>query len=215
MSLETQKQNLYEEVKSLYESSEDLLFHGWHHIAFVYHYSGIFAADLKADIDLTQIAALVHDINYLEKRGTYSTVQDGSQKRREILSSAQIDIDIINSIEHIVQSASTDSRTQNISPESMALSDADTLFKALPITPILFAPRFMTETNYSIKKLSDKIVKDQKPILEQGFYFYSNQAKTRYLKWAKTNVELWENVQESLKDPHIVDMLKTANMWVE
>lgn len=213
MSLKNKKQLLYETVKSLYESSEDLLFHGWHHIAFVYHYSGTFAADLKADIDLTQIAALVHDLNYLEDRGTYSPAKNGATKRRKLLENAQIELNTIYVIEEIIQSA--ENHGKEISLEAMALSDADTLFKALPVTPILFASRFMTETNYSIKKLSDKIVKDQKQILEQGLYFYSDHAKSRYLKWAKTNVELWENVQESLKDPHIVDMLKTANMWVE
>lgn len=46
-------------VRDLYHNSDDLPFHGWHHIEFVYRKSAVFAVDLGADSNLTQVAALV------------------------------------------------------------------------------------------------------------------------------------------------------------
>lgn len=101
--------------------------------------------------------------------------------------------------------------SRELSDEAKALADADTLFKAIPTTPILFASKFITQNKYDVEKLGHKIVEEQKPLMDSGTYFYTNIAKEKYLKWAKTNLEIWLNVLESLNDKDIKEMLKTAS----
>ncbi len=46
--------------------------------------------------------------------------------------------------------------------------------------------------------------------MEAGFYFYTDVAKEMYLNWAKTNLELWSNVQSCLQDSDVNEMLRIA-----
>jgi hypothetical protein len=45
--------------------------------------------------------------------------------------------------------------------------------------------------------------------MKQGIYFYTKPAK-KYLKWAKNNLILWNNVNEALKDKDISETVKKA-----
>lgn len=92
----------------------------------------------------------------------------------------------------------------------MALSDADTLFKSLPITPIIFAQKYITQNKVDIYKLAQKVTSEQNPLMDQDIYFYTDYAKKRYLNWAKDNLKLWNNVIESSTDEDIKEMLKIA-----
>jgi|AntRauTorckE6833_2_1112554.scaffolds.fasta_scaffold11505_3 uncharacterized protein len=199
---------LYTAVKQLYANSTCLPFHGWHHIEFVYKKSAVFAADLNADIPFTQSCALVHDLNYLARPGTYSAPAEGKRLRQAVLLKTGFDEDQIKQIETVIISAETAVRDANISAEAMALADADTLFKVLPTTPLLFTTRFIEQNNYSIAKLAQKIVQEQKPLIEQDIYFYSKLAKDRYMGWAKVHLQIWAAVNESLTDPDIAEILE-------
>jgi uncharacterized protein len=203
-----QLQALYQAVRDFYTASGDLPFHGWHHIEFVYRKSLVFAEDLGADKNLTQVAALVHDLNHIEIKGDWSCAEKGQSLRYNLLHQQGISETIINQIEEIVISA--DMRTKNpvITVEAKALHDADVLFKILPVTPIFFASRFISQTNYNIRKLADKVVNEQKPLFDQDIYFYSTKAKALYLSWGKNNLALWEHVRESLNDPDIIHLLE-------
>jgi uncharacterized protein len=101
-------------------------------------------------------------------------------------------------------------RNKNISDEAKALSDADTLFKALLFTPILFASKYIEENKVDIKKLADKIISEQNQLFEKGIYFYTEVVKGKYLDWAKINFKLWSNVNESLEGPDIAEVLSIA-----
>lgn len=113
-------------------------------------------------------------------------------------------------IENIIMEAHTATRNQNISLEGKSLSDADTLFKVLPITPVLFASNYIKQNKVDIQKLANKITSEQNKLLEEGIYFYTDLAKTKYLNWAKTNLALWNHVKESLEDNDVSEMLKIA-----
>jgi uncharacterized protein len=185
-----------------------MLFHGWHHIAFVTKKAKEFAESISADSFLSESAALVHDLNYLVK--VNSGPEQGAEMRTQVLSECGYLKEEIQRIEQIVMEEHTATRSADISPEGMALSDADTLFKALPITPILFASKYIQENKVDIEKLSKKVVEEQKPLLDQGIYFYTDLAKSRYLDWAKGNLVLWENVRESLQDEDVQELLMIA-----
>lgn len=209
---ESDAQVAYIAVKSLYKDTDDLLFHGWHHIEFVHAKAPIFARDLGADENLTRICALVHDLNYMAKRHTYSETKEGSALRHQILSSSGLHDETIATIENIIKEAATEKRHANISAPAKALSDADTLFKALPTTPILFASRFLQQTNFNIRKLALKVVSEQLPLFEQDIYFYSDTARRLYLPWAKTNLDLWQGVVAALDDPDVNRLLNQAGL---
>jgi uncharacterized protein len=113
-------------------------------------------------------------------------------------------------IEKIVMEENVATRGDDISAEARALSDADTLFKALPITPILFASKYIQENKVDIQKLADKIVEEQKPLFDKGIYFYTDLAKNNHMKWAQGNLTLWENVKESLEDKDVQELLAIA-----
>lgn len=207
---EKQCKALFTRVKQLYDDSAFLPFHGWHHVEFVYKKSADFARDLGADVPFTQSCALVHDLNYMARPGVYSSPAAGKTLRQDVLSRAGFDEDQRKAIEDTVISAETAIRTGEMSSEAMALADADTLFKALPVTPLLFTGRFIEQNNYNIAKLAKKIVSEQKPLMAQDIYFYSEQAKAQYMKWARVNLQIWEGVMACLDDPDIIEMLKQA-----
>lgn len=200
-------------VFNLYKTKNmDLPFHGWHHIQFVRVKGVEIARSIQADDFVVESAALTHDMNYLVEIG--SNPERASDVRNKILSSCHYLASEIALIEKVILDAHTGYRLilQNISKEAMALSDADTLFKALPITPIIFANRYILENSISIRDLALKVTVEQNPLMEQGKYFYTEYAKQKYLKWAQTNLILWNNVIDCLADESVVDLLKSAKI---
>ncbi len=207
---ETEKINLLrEQLIPLYrEHQKELLFHGWHHITFVTNKGVVFAKEIGADEFLVQSSALVHDLNYIVESN--SKPEAGKELRKSILTKVGYAPDEVERIEKIIMDEGTTNRHSDISLESKALSDADTLFKALPLTPILFASKYIQENNVDIAKLANKICEEQNHLMESGIYFYTDKAKAMYLKWAKVNLELWGNVRECLKDKDVIEMLNIA-----
>jgi len=209
MESDAKLSSLRSRLEALYiEHKEEMLFHGWHHIAFVAKKAKEFAQAISADAFLCETAGLVHDLNYLVEVNSEPEV--GAQLRDKILSECGYTEEERKRIEEIVMEEHTATRGRSLSAEGMALSDADTLFKALPVTPILFASKYIQENKVDIEKLSSKIVAEQRPLLDQDIYFYTDIAKGRYMEWAKTNLTLWENVQNSLKDPDVQELLSIA-----
>lgn len=192
-------------LADLYKNRKDLLFHGWHHIIFVEKKALEFAGSIGADLFSVRSAALVHDLNYFIEPD--STPSAGRELRKKILSEAGYSDSEIKRIEAIIEEEHTATRTELISKEDAALSDADTLFKALPITPIIFASRFIEENKIDIERLSQSINKDQAKLMESGIYFYTDLAKERYLKWAKINLDLWDSVGEALQDEDVRELI--------
>jgi uncharacterized protein len=140
--------------KIYYERSSDLPFHGWHHITFVTKKAIAFASSIEANIFLVESAALVHDLNYVVRPN--SEAVDGKELRQKILFEIGYTQEEVDRIELIVQESSTGVRDENISNEGRALSDADTLFKSLPITPVIFASKYITENQIDIHQLAKK-----------------------------------------------------------
>lgn len=208
----TQQQHdaIYKRVKALYAEHEHLPFHGWHHINFVYKKSVLFARELGANILMTQSSALVHDLNYLSKKGIYTKAIAGKDLRHSILDECALPADTISQVESIVNSAELGSAHDIMSLEAKALSDADTLFKALPVTPVLFASAFIKENNYDIRRLAKMIVENQEKLIEEDRYFHSDMAKHEYMRWAQSNLTLWREVNESLDDPDVIALLDDA-----
>ncbi|WP_199043031.1 HD domain-containing protein [Glycomyces salinus] len=199
-------QQLRTYVAKLYrERMTDVPFHGWHHLDFVARKSKRFAAELGADESLVEASALVHDLNYLVDRR--SEAGAGAVLRREILSATGFSDPQIERIESIVASAETKYRDEEISVEAQALSDADTLFKALPITPVVLAPLYLRETGRSIRELAEKIVGEQVPLNQKRIYFYTASAREKYQTWADANLSIWKCVLESLDDPDVEELI--------
>jgi len=196
-------------VQSLYQTDGvHLAFHGWHHIEFVSKKAKQFAVPLGADVDVVEASALVHDLNYLVR--TNSEPDAGAVLRASLLEKAGCDTTLAARIESIVREAHLGDRAEFICQEAKALSDADTLFKALPITPVFLAKGFLSENSVSIQELAHKIISEQAPLIENGTYFYSIPAKRDYMHWAKTNVELWSNIREAIQDEEIACLLKAV-----
>jgi uncharacterized protein len=193
---QTQLDSVEASIRALYgqASNRGLAFHTWKHVAFVATNAATFAEELSVVPNFARVCGLVHDLNYFVEADSIPEV--GMTLRREILLSAGADEAFCSTVEGVVIEAHTAYRHREISPAAMALSDADTLFKALPITPIVFAARYMRQTGNSLNHLASKVVREQKPLLDAGFYFYTDHAKRRYLRWAETNIALWENVLE-------------------
>jgi len=204
-------ERLHKNVEALYdEYNKELLFHGWHHIWFVAEHAARFADLVQADIDLVRSAALVHDLNYIVERDSEPVV--AKNFRAEVLIESGYSQEDVDCIENIIDEAHTGHRTEKVSLEGMALSDADTLFKALPITPILFAGKYIQETGTDIEKLAHKVVSEQAPLLETDIYFYIKEVHDEYISWAKTNLDLWSHVESCLQDPITKKMLELADM---
>jgi uncharacterized protein len=180
-------------------------FHGWPHVSFVAKNAHRFAIELKADPFTAEIAGLVHDVNYLVD--ARSDAPEGAILREKILNECGLDSHSISVIENVVVTAQTSARGRNISREAMALSDADTLFKALPITPVILSPLYMKETGRSLRELAEKIAAEQIPLREEQIYFYSDSAKKNYEDWGDANLRLWSYILQSLDDPSIVELV--------
>ena len=180
-------------------------FHGWPHVSFVAKNAHKFAIELKADPCIAEIAGLVHDLNYLVD--ARSDASGGAVLREKILSECGLDSQSISLIEDVVVTAQTRMRGRGISREAMALSDADTLFKALPITPVILSPLYIRETGSSLRELAQKITSEQVPLRDEEIYFYSTSAKQKYEEWGDANLRLWSLILESLDDPSIVELV--------
>jgi len=167
-----------------------LQFHGWHHVSFVRDKAVHFAGRNGAAADVVEVAALVHDLNYMVRRNSLPT--DGEALRRKVLFVSGVCIGDIEWVERIVVEAEMRTRHRDISLEAQALSDADTLFKALPVTPVV---------------LAHKIVGEQVGKADDGYYFYDAGAAATYTKWAEANLSLWRCIVESLDDPCVEDLL--------
>lgn len=205
MNKENKLETLRNNLEKFYQHRTDLLFHGWHHIVFVTEKSVQFAATEKSDTLIVEAAALTHDLNYAVKIN--SDAKAGSRLRSDFLTDSGFSPEEIARIENIVDEAHTATRSRIISPEGRSLSDADTLFKVLPLTPILFSAKYIRENKIDIARLADKILTEQRKLLKTGIYFYTKAGK-KYLAWAKHNLQLWEYVQEALKDNDVKVLLE-------
>ena len=202
-------QRLRDSLQKLYYlQSGKLLFHGWHHITFVSKKAVEFAKSIHADVFLVESAGLVHDLNYVVR--PRSEPEEGKELRQQHLREAGYTSEEILRIETIVMEEHLATRDAHISNEGKALSDADTLFKALPITIPIFASKYMQQTGTDIAQLAHKVTSEQNLLMEAGIYFYTDLAKQKYLHWAKANLALWNNVEEGLKDPDVVEVLTIA-----
>lgn len=202
-------QKLKSLLKKLYiKNSKKLLFHGLHHITFVSKKAAEFARPIGASAFLAESSGLVHDLNYIVVPNSEPEV--GREMREEYLDKAGYSQQEISRIEEIIMEAHTRTRTAKISKEGKALSDGDTLFKALPTTPILFASKYIEQNKVDIAKLAHKVSSEQNKLLKSGIYFYTPQAKKKYLKWARVNLAIWDNVNEALKDDDVLELLSIA-----
>lgn len=208
MSTERTKK-LTQALQNLYQDrSKDLLYHGWHHIYFVTKKALVFSEGLHIDVELLEASALTHALNYLVEPNSEPEV--GAGLREEYLQRAGFTPSEIKNIENTVNEAHTRTRHAHISDAAKALSDADTLYKSLPTTPVVFTGNYLIQNKVDIGQLADKIVREQRPLIDQGIYFYTDMAKKRYLHWAKTNLELWENVAEAANDPDVKETIEIA-----
>lgn len=213
---EQKLQLLEEKVREKYlDCSHQLWFHDWRHIQFVRKKAKIFALTLRADTFLVSSASLVHDLNYFSDLNEIP--EAGTELRKKVLLESLYESSQISHIEKIVIEGHTSYRKKSnaISIEAQALSDADTLYKALPITPILFAHKYIEENRITLDQLAQKIIIEQTHLMENGIYFYSDLAKSLYMKWAKTNLDLWNNVLDSLDDGDVIDLIREKEVGRE
>lgn len=185
-----------------------LLFHGWHHIVFVKKKALEFGKSIKANAFLVESSTLVHDLNYILRPN--SEPKQARKYREEILTKAGYPKEEIKRIESIVMESHTRTRKKKISNEGKALSDADMLFKALPITPVVFANNYITQNKVDLRELAEKITSEQNRLMKENIYFYTNLARKKYLGWAKDNLRLWNNITTALKDRDISKTLLMA-----
>jgi len=191
------------------QAAESLPFHGWHHVGFVRTKAVEFAERNGSDAAVVETAALVHDVNYIVARN--SSAAAGRRLRLEILAVAGVAKPVAGWIDRIVREAEMAVRHREISLEAQALSDADTLFKALPVTPVVLAHRYLAENGVSLRELAEKIVGEQQDVHDDGYYFYNPQAAATYTRWAAANLQLWQCIRESLDDPTVEQLLRAVS----
>lgn len=200
--MERSYESLHRRVQLLYSAmADEVPFHGWSHVAFVESKAVEFAAELGADPVITRVAALTHDLNYLVGPNTAAT--DGDPLRTKLLGDVGASRSTANRINAIVAEAETATRGADISAEAKALSDGDTVFKALPVTPVVLAPLYLAENGVSVRVLANKILSEQEPLFSDGIYFYSTSARNRYSRWAEANLQLWRCIAESMDDADV------------
>lgn len=206
MAISDRTRLLHKEIRRLYSHANGLPYHGMLHVLFVTKKALEFADPLGADLELVEAAALTHDLNYFVSRT--SRAEAGQEMRSACLAKARFGSAEIARIEMIVVTASSKHRVDRPSAECQALADADMLFKALPVTPIIFAREYLEEGGRSLLEMAHEIVEGQRRLLAEGQYFYSTEARRRYLGWAETNVRLWENVIEALDDVDVAQLVE-------
>jgi uncharacterized protein len=194
------------QVRELCERfAQRLPFHGWHHVSFVRSKAVHFARANGAEESVVETAALVHDVNYLVRRN--SPAAAGERLRMDVLAEAGVRPATARWIDAIVVEAEMANRGPDISMEAQALSDADTLFKALPVTPVMLSHRYLAENGITLRELADKIVGEQQDKHDDGYYFYNPDAAAAYSRWAATNLLLWQHIRESLDDHDVAELL--------
>lgn len=205
-------ERLQANVSGLYiqKGLASLPFHGWPHVCFVQAKAIEFAERNGGDASVVSASALVHDLNYISQRGSVPAA--GRRLRQDVLSGAGVRSEVADLIEDTIEAAHTATRSSELSLEAAALSDADTLFKALPITPIALSSLYCKETGISVAELATKIVREQVPLLAEGIYFYDSEAEQRYGDWARTNVQLWTYVSSCLEDPAVRRLIRDLNI---
>jgi len=186
-----------------------LQFHGWHHVSFVRSKAARFAVLNGAEVSVVETAALVHDVNYLVRRN--SSAATGRRLRLAILSRAGVAPHLAGWIDRIVVEAEMATRGRDISLEAQALSDADTLFKSLPVTPVVLAHRYLEENGIGLRELANKICGEQQEKHDEGYYFYNPEAAAMYTRWATANLQLWQCIKESLDDADVEELLDAVN----
>jgi len=186
-----------------------LPFHGWHHVDFVRRKAVQFAGRNGSDRALVEVAALVHDVNYLVLRN--SPAAAGRSLRLELLTECGVPGDVARWIDDIIDEAEMATRGRDISLEAQALSDADTLFKALPVTPVVLAHRYLRENGLSLRELAHKIVGEQCDVHDEGYYFYNPDAAAAYSRWATANLQLWQCIKEAVDDPTVAELLDAVH----
>lgn len=193
---------LRERLMRRYETfTSGLPFHGWHHVEFVRARAVLYAAKNGSNVLIVEAAALLHDLNYMVKRN--SRAGAGEELRRDILEDLNVSDMEISWIEQVICESEIEERDETASLEAQALSDADTLFKALPITPVLLANLYMKETGKSLAELCDHILTNQIPLFDRGIYFYDPDTRAQYREWAQANLRLWQCIGDSLREPEI------------
>jgi len=189
-----------------------LQFHGWHHVSFVRSKAARFAVLNGAEVSVVETAALVHDVNYLVRRN--SSAAAGRRLRHAILSRAGVAPHVAGWIDRIVIEAEMATRGRDISLEAQALSDADTLFKSLPVTPVVLAHRYLEENGIGLRELAEKICGEQQDKQDDGYYFYNPEAAAMYTRWATANLQLWQCIKESLDDADVEELLDAVNAHI-
>jgi uncharacterized protein len=189
--------------------ADKLPFHGWHHVNFVRTKAVGFAGHNGADAGVVEVAALVHDVNYLVRRN--SSAAAGSDLRLSMLAESGVSDEVSCWIDAIIDEAEMATRHRNISLEAQALSDADTLFKALPVTPVVLAHKYLKENDLSLRELAHKIVGEQANVHGEGYYFYNTEAAATYSRWAGANLELWQCIKEAVDDPTVAELLDAVH----
>lgn len=189
--------------------ADKLQFHGWHHVSFVRAKAAGFADHNGADRAVVEVAALVHDVNYIVHRN--SPAAAGRDLRMGILRECGVEETVARWIDEIIDEAEMATRGRHISLEAQALSDADTLFKALPVTPVVLAHRYLRENGLSLRELAHKIVGEQRDVHDSGYYFYNPKAAENYSRWALANLQLWQCIKEAVDDPTVVELLDAVH----
>jgi uncharacterized protein len=189
--------------------ADKLPFHGWHHVSFVRAKASEFAEHNGAERSVVEVAALVHDVNYIVLRN--SPAAAGRDLRLGILRECGVDDTAARWIDEIIDEAEMATRGRDISLEAQALSDADTLFKALPVTPVVLAHRYLRENGLSLRELAHKIVGEQCDVHDSGYYFYNPEAAETYSRWALANLQLWQCIKEAVDDPTVVELLDAVH----
>jgi uncharacterized protein len=183
-----------------------LPFHGWPHTDFVRTKAVEFAQTRGADVVLVEAAALVHDLNYLAEPN--SPPQAGQALRKRLLRKCDFGLDEIKRIEETIEAAHTECRGRDVDLETACLSDADTLYKALPITPVLYAHRYLDENGLELDELARKIVEEQVHKHDDNYYFYDRGLAEKYGEWVDVNLGLWKAIHNAMADPAIVTLIR-------
>lgn len=196
---------LYLAVKKLYRAEADSLpYHNFFHIKFVLKNSIYIAYHEGASLDLVKPSALLHDLNYVVCPG--SDVKVGNELASSLLVESGYQRQEIQQIIHIINDSSsgTIEKSPRFSIEAMVVSDADSTYKSLPVTPVLFAHKYMIENSVSLEDLAMDILSKQGGVLSGGSYFFTKTASSIYGKWALQNVRLWKDISTILSQSPIV-----------
>lgn len=193
---------LHDDIRQLLDANRAaLLYHGWPHARFVTKHAMELAQSHGVDEAIIGSAALVHDLNYLIRPNSEPTVGAGLIADR--MRVAGYPPSQVTKVIQIVDEANLATRGPKISIEAACLSDADTLFKALPFTPLLLAPAYLAENRVSLRDLAMQIVTEQEGRLKDGYYFYFSEVKERYTDWARENIAMWRRISDALADEEL------------